>query len=56
MTEAALLVRDHRPGLAVVYVALSLGAGLAATYAGNGLARLWPSRQGGVTHEAGRTG
>jgi fluoride exporter len=42
MTEAALLVRDHRPGLAVVYVALSLGAGLAATYAGIGLARLWP--------------
>jgi fluoride exporter len=42
MTEAALLVRDRRPGLAVVYVALSLGAGLAATYAGNGLARLWP--------------
>jgi CrcB protein len=42
MTEAALLVRDHRPGLAVTYVALSLGAGLAATYAGIVLARRWP--------------
>jgi CrcB protein len=42
MTEAALLVRGHRPGLALAYVALSLGAGLAATSAGIGLARRWP--------------
>jgi fluoride exporter len=56
MTEAALLVDDHRPGLAVSYVALSLGAGLAATYAGIALAGCGPSRQEGDPHEAGRNG
>jgi len=42
MTEAALLVRDHRTSIAVTYVAVSLAAGLAATYAGIGVARRWP--------------
>lgn len=42
MTEVALLVRDHRTIIAVTYVAVTMAAGLAATYAGIGLARLWP--------------
>jgi fluoride exporter len=42
MVETALLVRDDRPGLAVVYLAASLAAGLAATYTGMALGRGWP--------------
>jgi fluoride exporter len=42
MTEAALLVRDDRAGIAALYVAVGLAGGLAATYVGIGLARLWP--------------
>jgi fluoride exporter len=40
MTEAALLVRDDRAGPAAIYRAVSLVAGLVATYGGIGLARL----------------
>jgi CrcB protein len=40
MTETALLTRDHRPGLAAVYVAASVSGGLAATYAG-----MWAARR-----------
>lgn len=39
MTETALLVRDQRPALAALYVTASVAGGLAATYAGIGLAR-----------------
>jgi fluoride exporter len=56
MTETALLVRDDRAGLAVGYLAVSLVAGLVATYAGIGLARLWPVETRGGPHEAPRTG
>jgi fluoride exporter len=42
MTETALLVRAQRAGIAVAYVVVSVVVGLAATYAGIGLARLWP--------------
>jgi CrcB protein len=42
MTEVALLVRDHRSTSAVTYWGVRVAAGLAATYAGVGLARLWP--------------
>lgn len=42
MTEAALLVRDDRAVIALLYVAASLVIGLAASYAGIGLGRLWP--------------
>jgi len=43
MTETALLVRDHHGATAAAYVAVSLAAGLTATYAGIWLARLWPA-------------
>jgi fluoride exporter len=56
MTEAALLVRDDRAGRAVIYLVVSLVAGLAATYGGIGLARLWPGESRGGPHEASRTG
>jgi fluoride exporter len=42
MTETALLARDHRPGLAAVYIAASVTGGLAATYAG-----IWATRRQG---------
>jgi CrcB protein len=42
MTESALLVRDQQAETALLYVAVSLVIGLAATYAGIGLVRLWP--------------
>jgi CrcB protein len=47
MTEAALLVRAHRAGVAAVYVAVSLVAGLAAVAAGIALARRRPPAPGG---------
>jgi CrcB protein len=56
MTEAALLVRNQRVSLAVGYLAASVGAGLVATYAGIGLARLWPTEATRRSREVGRTG
>jgi CrcB protein len=56
VTEAALLVRDDQTGVAMIYLAVSVVAGLAATYAGTGLARLWPTESRGGPHEASRTG
>jgi CrcB protein len=46
MTETALLLRDGRTVVAIGYLTTSLIAGLLATYAGIGLARLWPLRAG----------
>jgi CrcB protein len=42
MTESALLARDQQAETALLYVAVSLVIGLAATYTGIGLGRLWP--------------
>jgi CrcB protein len=39
MTETVVLTRDHRPGLAGLYIAASLTGGVAATYTGIWLAR-----------------
>lgn len=55
MTEAALLVRDGHAGLAAAYLAAGLVTGVAATYVGIGLARLWTTGTPGGPHETRRT-
>jgi fluoride exporter len=42
MTDTVLLVREHRAAVAGVYLAATLGCGLATTVAGIALGRLWP--------------
>ena len=45
--ETDLLVKDGRAGLGALYAVASLGAGLAAVWAGMRLARLVPGREAG---------
>ncbi|MGZ4207702.1 MAG: fluoride efflux transporter CrcB [Actinomycetota bacterium] len=42
MVESARLIQTHLAGRALLYVALSLGVGLAAVFAGAFTAELWP--------------
>ncbi|MGH9243455.1 MAG: fluoride efflux transporter FluC [Acidimicrobiales bacterium] len=44
-TDAVLLSRDGRAVVAAVYVVATTIAGLAATYAGVGIGRLWPTER-----------
>jgi CrcB protein len=44
MTETVLLARDHRPGLAAIYIVAAVTGGLAATVAGIWAVRRAPRR------------